>query len=153
MEVWGSAQDTKWMKRTTPAINHQQSLICLRFNPSGSVWTTWFSPFLIRDCWKNLCKTNHKSHILSASPGNALIFHWNRGNQIHRSVFATIADVSLPTPLPFTHFSWEIIKGGRRRNRVEGILRQCFHDEEPTHAWLRGMPMLRWTLNTLVWLP
>lgn len=83
----------KWTKQRTLAINQQQSLIC-PLNPSGSVWTTWFSPFIIRDCWKNLCKTNHKSHILSASHGSTLIFHRNRGNLIHKSAFATIADVA-----------------------------------------------------------
>lgn len=95
MEVWGSERDTQWTKLRTPALNHEQSFICLCFNPSGSVRTTWFSPFMIRDCWKNLCKTNHKSHILSASPGCTLIFHRNRGNPICKSVFATIADVAL----------------------------------------------------------
>lgn len=69
-EEVGETEKKKQEKKT--AINHEKSLICLYFNPSGSVWTTWFSPFTIRECWKNLCETNHKSHILSASPGCAL---------------------------------------------------------------------------------
>lgn len=129
MKVWGSEWDTKWTKRRTPAINHRQSLIRLCVNPSGSVWTTWFSPFIIRDCWKNLCKTNHKSHILSVSRGSTLIFHRNRGNPIHKSVFATIADVALSLSLLHSLFLWDHHE--RRWNTVEGIFVVVFRDEQP----------------------
>lgn len=117
-------------------LNHQQPLICLCLNPWGSVWPAGFSRLALKDHWKNLCKANHKSHVLSASPDSALIFHWNRGNPIHKSALATNADVALSFSLPHSRFLKSRQEKGEPR-------------EEEIQRWV----LMMYTLDTPAVLP